>query len=161
MEDSLKTILWNQFGASIDMLKNAISACPNELWDSPQKYWYTAYHVIFWLDYYLSDTDIEFSPHEPFTLSEFDPEGMLPERVYNKEELLAYLGFCRKKCHSLIMSLTEEIAAKRFVNEYRNYSTLEILLYNMRHVQHHAAQLNMLLRQNGVESPRWVSQAEK
>jgi uncharacterized damage-inducible protein DinB len=34
----------------------------------------------------------------------------------------------------------------------------ELLLYNMRHVQHHAAQLNMLLRRRTNSAPpRWVS----
>ena len=33
------------------------------------------------------------------------------------------------------------------------------ILYNMRHVQHHAAQLNLLLKQGGGESPGWVSRA--
>lgn len=33
----------------------------------------------------------------------------------------------------------------------------ESLLYNMRHVQHHAAQLNLLLRQATNDAPRWVA----
>jgi uncharacterized damage-inducible protein DinB len=36
---------------------------------------------------------------------------------------------------------------------------LELSLYNMRHVQHHAAQLNLILRQTGIEPQRWVSRA--
>jgi uncharacterized damage-inducible protein DinB len=41
---------------------------------------------------------------------------------------------------------------------YRAMSNGELLLYNMRHVQHHAAQLNMLLRQRtNSAAPRWVS----
>ena len=40
------------------------------------------------------------------------------------------------------------------------YSVLEILLYNMRHVQHHAAQLNLLLRQETNHAPDYISQAE-
>jgi len=41
-----------------------------------------------------------------------------------------------------------------------NYSMVEeILLYNMRHVQHHAAQLNQLLRQEIDQAPDWVFQA--
>lgn len=40
---------------------------------------------------------------------------------------------------------------------YRAMSNGELLLYNMRHVQHHAAQLNMLLRQATDSAPRWVS----
>lgn len=27
-----KTIVWQQFGAAIDMLDNALRACPDELW---------------------------------------------------------------------------------------------------------------------------------
>ncbi|MBP6569035.1 MAG: hypothetical protein KA270_17810, partial [Saprospiraceae bacterium] len=37
---------------------------------------------------------------------------------------------------------------------------LEILLYNMRHVQHHTGQLNLLLRQNVHQSPKWVFRAK-
>jgi len=40
------------------------------------------------------------------------------------------------------------------------YSVLEILFYNMGHVQHHAAQLNMLLRQTINKAPDYVSEAE-
>ena len=33
----------------------------------------------------------------------------------------------------------------------------ELLLYNMGHVLHHAAQLNLLLRQTTKSAPDWVS----
>jgi uncharacterized damage-inducible protein DinB len=46
-------------------------------------------------------------------------------------------------------------------NEYRSFTIFELLLYNMRHVQHHAAQLNLLLRQGINDAPRWVSQTKK
>ena len=36
-------------------------------------------------------------------------------------------------------------------------SVLEMHHYSARHVQHHAAQLNLLLRQGGVTPPRWVA----
>lgn len=158
MEDALKNIFWQQFGASIDMLANAIKACPETLWDTPQQFWYNAYHCIFYLDYYLSDPE-GFSPPEPFGFSEFDPDGALPERTYSKTELLDYLAICRKKCFDVIMELNDITAYKHWTNDYRSYPMAEMLLYNMRHVQHHAAQLNLLLRQNGYEPPRWVSRA--
>ncbi len=160
MDSSLKEILWKQFGASIDMLENSIKACPDELWNSDSKFWYIGYHTLFFLDYYLSDDPDNFLPPQPFTLSEFNEDGEMPERVYSKEELLSYLGFCRKKCHDLIANLNNESSAKRFINKYRNYSITEILIYNMRHVQHHAAQLNLLLRQNSDFVPDWVSRTK-
>jgi hypothetical protein len=160
MKNGLKEILWKQFGASIDMLENAISLCTDELWDNDKMFWYNAYHCLFYLDYYLTLEPSQFSPPSPYTLSEFDPSGAMPDRVYSREELISYLNHSRNKCHEFIASLTDEIADKRWINEQRNYSVLEILLYNMRHVQHHAAQLNLLLRQGIDKTPKWVSQTK-
>ncbi|AFD07553.1 DinB family protein [Solitalea canadensis] len=160
MNISFKTVIWQQLGAAIDMLENAISMCPETVWDDESQFWYIAYHCIFYLDYYSTEEPQYFSPPEPYTLSEFDPEGAMPERVYSKQELLDYLHYGRQKGRQLISGLTDEIAAKRFVNEYRDYSILEVILYNMRHIQHHTAQLNLLLRQKIDDAPKWVSVAK-
>jgi hypothetical protein len=32
MDIDWKSIIWRQFGAAIDMLENALIACPEELW---------------------------------------------------------------------------------------------------------------------------------
>jgi len=37
---------------------------------------------------------------------------------------------------------------------------VELLLYNMRHVQHHAAQLNLMLRQAVDSAPGWVAKTK-
>lgn len=160
MNTEFKESLWKQFGGTIDMLESAIIVCPGHFWDK-KNFWYSVYHTIFYLDYYSSTEPSKFFPPLPFTLSEFDPEGVLPERVYSKEELLQYLEFSRKKTFFLIDGLTEEIAKQRFVNEYRDYSIFEMILYNMRHVQHHVGQLNLLLRQNVDDAGKWVSQTDK
>ena len=160
MENSLKTILWDQFGASIDMLENALEMCPDNLWATDTKFWYIAYHTLFYLDYYLSEDADGFSPPAPFTLTEFDLSGAMPERVYTKTELLTYHTHCKNKCRKLIAELNDENAAKRFINAYRNYSRMEIIIYNMRHVQHHAAQLYLLLRQGMNDAPKWVSRVQ-
>ncbi len=157
MENHIKEEIWRQFGASIKMLENAIELCPEKFWDSEKKFWYITYHCLFWLDYYLTLNPDDYSPPTPYTLSEFDPEGAMPDRTYTQEELLSYLQHCRNKCRDLILSLTDQIASSRWVNDYKNYSVFEIILYNMRHVQHHTAQLNLLLRQEIDDAPKWVS----
>lgn len=160
MENSLKESVWKQFGASIDMLENAITICPAGYWNTEKKFWYNAYHCLFFLDYYLTIEPENFSPPPPFTLSEFGDS--MPGSVYSKDELLGYLQSSRDKCRKLIAGLTQEKLNKRWINVSgtMNYSVLEILLYNMRHVQHHAAQLNLLLRQGINNAPEWVSRAE-
>jgi len=160
MENSINKSLWSQFGASIDMLENAILLCPDDLWDKDSKFWYNAFHCLFFLDYYLTMDPSLFSPPSPFTLSEF--EDVMPGRVYSKQELLSYLQYNRVKCQSLVSGLTEEKLVERWINMSgsMNYSVLEILLYNMRHVQHHAAQLNLILRQSIKNAPEWVFQGK-
>ncbi len=75
-----------------------------------------------------------FSPPPPYILSEFNPSGEMPEKLYSKVEMLAYLRHCRSKCYALIEEFTDEMATSRWINEYKDYSMFEMLLYNIRHV---------------------------
>jgi len=164
MSETLPQVLWNQLGGAVQMLENAIVACPPEVWGDdrhPQAFWYLAYHTLFWLDYYASESTDGFSPPHPFTLEELNPAGVLPERVYSKDELLRYLDFGRDKNRALIRGLTPEKAQGRFVNNFKNFSLLELVIYNTRHVQHHAGQLNLLLRQRTDSTPGWASLPER
>jgi hypothetical protein len=112
--------------------------------------------LLIFLDYYLTIEPAQYVSPAPFTNSEL--EGKLPESVYTKTELLTYLQASKEKCRKLILGLTTELAQKRWINAYRNYSVLEMLIYNLRHVQHHAAKLNFLLRQQINNAPAWVAQ---
>lgn len=160
MIDLIKGAVWSQFGASIDALKDAIELCPPEIWEKEQQFWYIPYHCLIFLDYYLTLPPKGFSPPPPFDLAEF--EDRLPDRVYTKDELLEYLAFCREKCRTFIEGMTEEVVMSYWTNESgsMHYQVIEILLYNLRHVQHHAAQVNLLLRQTIDDAPGWVFRAE-
>ncbi|HYJ81188.1 MAG TPA: DinB family protein, partial [Longimicrobiaceae bacterium] len=157
-----KNIVWTQFGASIDMLGNAIEACPEELWgDRTQQpeFWYLVYHTLFYLDLYLFGSVDGFAPPPPFGLSELEPGLVLPERVYTREESHRYLEHCRGRCRATIEGMTDEQARARITFDWLELGGAELLLYNMRHVQHHAAQLNLILRQQTGSAPRWVQRA--
>jgi len=159
----LKTPIWQQFGAAIDMLENAMIACPEKLWsDRSQRpeFWYLVFHTLFFLDFYLSDSDKGFAPPAPFTLDELDPAGILPDRPYTKQELQAYFDYDRDKCRARIEALTDQNARQRCEFERPDVTVLELLFYNMRHVQHHAAQLNLILRQTIDSAPLWVAKTK-
>lgn len=159
----LKTAVSPQFGAAIDMLDNAIAACPDEVWSDRERkpqIWYLAYHTLFWLDLYLSGSVEGFAPPPPFGLEELDPAGVLPERVYSREELRNYLAHCRQKCRETIAALTDEGARRRCVFGWGTVSFAELLVYNMRHVQHGTAQINLILRQTVDSAPRWVARVD-
>jgi len=166
-----RTIIWQQFGASIDMLDDALRACPDELWrdrlweDTSRwpgfsQFWYLVYHALFWLDLYLTGAEEGFAPPPPFTLIEQDDEGPMPERPYTKDELQVYLAYCRQKCQSTIEALTDEAALRRCRFGWGEVSFAELLLYNMRHVQEHASQLSLMLGQKVGSAPYWETKAK-
>jgi DinB superfamily len=178
MINSLKKSLWKHFAASTDMLKNAITLWPEEYWNTDKKFFYNAYHCLVFLDYYLTIPPKNFSVPLPFTLTEPGHipkdaiDDVVPDRIYSKKELLDYLQLSREKLRKLIAGLTEEKLNDPWIDESGpmylalsgsdalKYSVLDILFYNLRHVQHHAAQLNLLLRQKINNVPDYVSMAE-
>lgn len=170
MDANLKTSIWRQFGATIDYLAETIRACPDHLWHAPlwtnpdeqpgfATFWYRAYHTLFWLDVYLFGTEDGFLPPEPFALIEQDWGAWeLPERAYTKDELLAYLSDGREKCRNTIAALTDEKLWQRHDFGWGECSFFELLIYNLRHVQEHAGQLNLFLGQQGVYTPDYETQ---
>lgn len=163
-ESSWKEIIWGQFGAAIDALENAMQACPDELWDDRTQraeFWYVTFHTLFWLDYYLSEAPDDFKPPEPFGLEEIDPAGVIPERPYTKDELQRYLEHGRSKGREAIAAMTEARASKTLKLRQVELCFPELLLYIMRHVQHHAAQLNFILREQTDSAPGWTFTARQ
>ncbi|HEX2164118.1 MAG TPA: DinB family protein [Thermoanaerobaculia bacterium] len=159
----MREALWRQLGAAVDMLGNAIAAFPDEVWLDPARRpppWHLAYHTLFFLDLYLSPGLDGFAPPAPFTLSELDPSGVLPERPYTRAELLAYLDHGRRKARSTLAGLTDEAAARPVSFPWVGEMSFgELLLVSLRHVQHGAAQLNLILRQTVDAAPEWVKRA--
>lgn len=156
-------MLWRQFAVAIDALGNALRSCPEELWekklweDQPDQwvangfstFWYLGYHTLFWLDLYLTGAEEGFTPPPPFDLVEMYAGEQLP-RTYNRTELLGYLEECRHKYQETINALTTEQAYRLCQFPWGEITFGELLLYTMRHVQEHAAQLLLFLGQQGV-----------
>lgn len=177
LEDACKQTLWKNFAAAIDMLREAVILCPDDLWQAERKFFYLTYHTAIFLDYYLTKPVSDFVPVLPYTISDsssLPPEtidDVLPDRFYGRQEILDYLSSIREKCRKLIDRSTADEFMERWIEPSEinlhglcpslvvNYSLLDILLYNLRHVQHHVGQLNYILRQKIGKAPGWISHA--
>ena len=91
METMVRTALWRQFGAAIDMLENALVACPDTLWQ--EHLWSEGsgygtfsditYHTLHWLDLYLTGRpEAEFTPLAPFKAR---PDDVLAKQPYTRD----------------------------------------------------------------------------
>lgn len=153
-------MLWRQFAVAIDTLGAALRNCPDEYWearlwqDEPDQwvaagfgtFWYLGYHTLFWLDLYLTGAEEGFLPPAPFDLVEMQANETLP-RVYTRAELLDYWATCRHRCQETILALSTEAAHRMCRFPWGEVTFAELQLYNMRHVQEHAAYLHLFLGQ--------------
>jgi hypothetical protein len=153
-------MLWRQFDIAIDGLRDALADCPDDLWearlwdDEPGQFvaqgfgafWYLGYHTLFWLDLYLTGAEEGFMPPAPFDLVEMAEGETLP-RVYAREELLGYTEICRERCREKILALSTEEARRICAFPWGEVPFGELLIYTLRHVVEHAAQLRMFLGQ--------------
>lgn len=165
MDAYLKTSVWQQFGAALDMLDDAIRLCPDSLWtaalwadeDDPRygQFWFISYHTLFWLDLFLTGSSEGFTPPAPFI------RGALPEKPYPKDAVYNYLKVCRHKAQTTIEGLTDEKARQICPFEWMQPTFLELQLYSMRHIQEHSAQLRLVLGQNGIADHDWVAKARE
>jgi|SRR5450432_2985422 DinB superfamily len=171
MDHSIKQILWRQFGASIDMLENVISNSPDDYFFTNKRFYYILYHTTVFLDYYLTVPPTNFAPLLPFSITEaaLRPaeaiDELIPDKFYTKPELLDYIKASREKTKKLIGSLTAAVDTQRFTEDNptdaMDYPILEILLYNMRHIQHHIGQLNLMIRLDLHQHMEWVFQTSE
>ncbi|MHC4993983.1 MAG: DinB family protein [Planctomycetota bacterium] len=151
-----------QFLASIDALIHGIESCPDCLWANESRhppYWRLAFHTLFWLDLYLYGAVEGFVPPEPYGLEELEWDDR-PPRVYTREEMRTYALHGRDRCVVALDGLTEKRANRECAFGWGTVPYAELLLYNMRHVQHGVGQMNLILRQMEGVGSRWVARAE-
>lgn len=159
-----KESLWRQFGAAIDTLDAAINTCPDSLWTATLwddtedarygQFWYIAYHTLSWLDLFLAGSGEGFAPPAPFI------RGALPQAPYTKADVSAYLQHGRRKCRATIDALTDERARQVCTFSWMQPTFLELQFYNLRHVQEHAAHLNLFLGGQGLAVTDWISKVK-
>ncbi|MFX1305077.1 MAG: DinB family protein [Promethearchaeota archaeon] len=153
--------IYEQYGAAIGMLENNLKSCPKELWDdrvNGPPFWYVAYHAMWYLDWYLSDSQIA---RESFK-SKFGEDlsqdlNKSPEITLTRKQLLEYLSEIKEKTKNRFGDLTTDDLLKPSIFEWHGNSVLSSLLYNLRHIMLHIGTLNLRLHRKGVKLNNWIS----
>ena len=78
-----------------------------------------------------------------------------PEKAFTKDQLLNYADHCLRKCGVTFEKLTDERALERCGFWWYKLNVGEFLLNNLRHTQHHAGQLALLLRRRAGIGIDW------
>jgi uncharacterized damage-inducible protein DinB len=139
------------------MLQAAIEKCPGDLWADPKdtnKFWHIAYHALFYTHLYLSPSQDEFSAWSKHR-EEYNSMEPLPQtrQAYSQAEILEYLQLVQEQVEKQIdlLDLDEESGFS-----WLEMNKTELLLYNLRHLQHHVGELCERLGSSAKIDVPWV-----
>lgn len=168
MDNYWQTVIGRQFAATIQMLRLAIEACPDDLWDDRSDgtpFWHIAYHALFYTDFYLSDDEKAFRARDyhrdkanflPGDYKQYGGIVTTPDKAFTRGQLLDYADHCLQKCSDTFEKLTDERALERCGFWWYELNVGEFLLNSLRHAQHHAGQLSLLLRRRADIGIDWL-----
>ena len=164
MLETLQRLTTRQFEAALCTLNACITRCPEQAWNAPVaglKFCQAAFHVLFFADFYLGPDEASFKT-QPFHQDhpEFfrDYEEFAHREqvlLYDKPTTLAYLRYCLNKAQEIIPAESAGILAAPS-NQRPQLTRAELHVYNLRHIQHHAAQLSLRLRLDHQIDIPWI-----
>jgi hypothetical protein len=155
---NIQETIISQYFATLEMLKQAVTACPEAAWATPgdhNKFSQVAYHALLYTHLYLQESPEAFQywpgHHEKYRLS--GDATTDPADVATKETVLGYLAFCQEQ-------VVEKAATMAFEGpagfHWLKFNKLELQFYSIRHVQHHVGELMERLGAQGIELD-WIA----
>ncbi len=165
MLDLFKHTITQQYTASLCTLGMCIDRCPDQLWQAKVArfpFSQAAFHTLFFADLYLCES-IEAQRLLPFHIehaawfADYEQlERRDPTSLYERIDIQRYLQHCRRRAEEVMAAETAESLAAVASFSWRPIPRAELHVYNIRHIQHHAAQLILKLRlESGLEFP-WI-----
>jgi hypothetical protein len=150
----VRAVLKSQYRAALAMLREAIDRCPDDEWlrrDCKNAFWQVAYHALFFTHLYLQPTEQAFVPWRHHQGDDDGTKGA----PYSKAQVLEYWGFVDRAVDSAVDAVDLTSTESGF--SWYRMSKLEHQLVNIRHVQHHGAQLADRVRAAADIGIKWVS----
>lgn len=165
MLNTLKELLTHQYDAALCMLNCCVDRCPEPAWNGSVgnlAFCQVAFHTLFFTDLYLG-TDEEalrcqtFHREHADVFRDYEELEPRPQQLFYEQPWISmYLNHCRQKALDVVAAETMESLSSGHGFERRPPTRAELHVSNIRHIQHHAAQLSLRLRiDQGVEVP-WV-----
>jgi len=147
-----------QFELSWDMLDEAISRCPDAVWraetPAPYSIGRLAFHTLQSTQRYCR------TGHKRVELDPFKFGGQELHVPMSKfpgaEEVRGYSGKVRRRVLKWLDSLEDrQLSDSDSAFLWTGRTIGERLCYTLKHFNHHLGQINLILRQNGIEAAEW------
>jgi hypothetical protein len=156
--EMVRSVLKSQYHAALAMLRESIERCPAEVWTNTEHknaFWQIAYHTLFFTHLYLQRDEAAFR-RWPQQHGKEDGIGGDP---YTQAQVLEYWSFCDAMVDPAVDAFDLDSPESGF--DWYRMSKLEHQMVNIRHIQHHGAQLADRLRSAADIGIRWVGGATR
>lgn len=170
MLDTFRQLIAHQYEAAFCTLNDCIDRCPEEAWDAPignLTLSQVAFHTLFFADLYLGP-DVESLRQQPFHRDNTgffrdyeELEDRRQQHRYHRPSIKRYLDHCRRKAQTVVPGESEETLNGPSGFYWKKYNRAELHVNNIRHIQHHAAQLSLRLRNDFAREVRWMDSGWK
>jgi hypothetical protein len=172
-----------QYLAGLTMLRNAIEACPDDVWahhdGTEAPFWQHTMHALYYTRLFLQPSPVHpdatdnaesamaqiGAPMKDWSQDEIqrmnDTMGVLcdkrihPPRTVTRAEMLQRLGAAAQACATAFAEVGEVGAAGANPMPWLTGTRADLLVYNLRHLQHHIGRLHSILGRRG-QRLEWV-----
>lgn len=158
---SLVQILRRQFDPTFEMLAELVDTCPERVWASEKDlnpFWQQIMHVLngihFW---FRQGEDIFVLPdmaNDPFL-----DLGGRPANPLQKDKVRDYQSLVSRQVESFFAKLDDSRLTERSTT-YPEFTFADLVLMQIRHIQHHVGTCNAILRTKGAATVRWLGFGE-
>jgi hypothetical protein len=155
-----------QIGAAFKMLEHAIDNANDRTWTARinnMPFWQLCYHALWYTDFYFHANQETFQPQS------FDMKGiknisikpdsqMIEDQKHpiSKSNMKAYCNYARQKTNQFIQSINESYFTTPSPFEWHGFPKIDLVDYNLRHLQHHVGQLDIILRREQNIGNPWI-----
>ena len=164
----IRAMLKSQYHATLAMLRDAIVKCPEDVWNTGSRgapSWGVAYHALYFTHLYGSAGMEGFRPwpkhvadvqFEDGIAGDADPKSPLPplRPPMSKAEVLEYWDFVDRGVDAAVDAL--DLAREESGFSWYPIPKLEHQIVNIRHIDHHTAQLAARIRIAADLGVAWV-----
>ncbi|WP_312151702.1 DinB family protein [Paenibacillus sp. FSL R10-2796] len=156
MSDRMVTVFRRQFDPTVEMLKNLIEVCPDHFWkDAKHKYWRHIFHATTSMKFWFRQ-----QKDEEFTIPDFgkDITEDLDKECSDyptKEEMTEYVEEILSVARNFFAELTDGRLLEPCVL-YEEITKTDVILMQIRHVQHHIGYCNSILNSNHLQTAMWL-----
>lgn len=156
MNDKMVAVLRRLFDPTVEMLKNLIEVCPDDFWmDTKHNYWKQIFHATTSMKFWFRQ-----KKDEAFEIPDFDKDvkedlDLECSDYPTKEEMTKYLEDILIMAQHFFDELTDDRLLEPCVL-YEEITKADVILMQIRHVQHHVGYCNSLLSSNQLTAAKWI-----